>query len=249
MSMSFKKHAAVIGAAIILLAAGPQGGTKQNQDPEQDQDKRTSQGFVLKAGEHSLREVIQDAAKFLGRNYLTSDGDFGNSPTINLDKTLNLDVFGCEEVVSQLAYSRDFAMTPVDPERGIYEFIFTRGPRRPEISTRSAFMKPEEVLRRPKLKMMVTTAVHLEHGSAAKVSATMRPFFAMGGAGPGGVQIGTAGTERTLLLQGFTDQVAAVLKMVAEVDKAAKASPDVYERLGKIERRLTVLERQASAKK
>ncbi|MHC4079674.1 MAG: hypothetical protein ACYST0_14700, partial [Planctomycetota bacterium] len=86
--MSFKKHAAVIGAAIILLAAGPRGGTTLNQDPEQDPDKRTSQGFVLKAGEHALRDVIQDAAKFLGRNYLTSDGDFANSPMITLDKTL-----------------------------------------------------------------------------------------------------------------------------------------------------------------
>ena len=116
MNMNFVKYPAVIGAAMILVAATPQGGTLQGQDPE----KRTSQGFVLKAGDHLLQEVIQNAARFLGRNYLTTDSDFANSPTITLNKTLNLDVFGCEEVVSQLAYTKNFAMTPVDVQRGIY---------------------------------------------------------------------------------------------------------------------------------
>lgn len=233
-------YPAVIGAALILVAATPQG---------QSQDKRTSNGFVLRAGEHSLIEVIRNAAKFLGRNYLTSDPDFANSPTITLDKTLNLDVFGCEEVVSQLAYTKDFAMTAVDVQRGIYEFISTRGPRRPEIHNRAIFMKPEEIQRRSKLKMMVTTAVQLEHGDASKVAATVRPFFASGGFSTGGIHIGTAGNERTLLLAGFSDQLAAVLEVLREVDRASETSPDIRDRLGNIEQRLTALEKRAAAKK
>lgn len=233
------QYAAVVGTAMILVAATP-------QDPQQD--KRTSQGFVLKAGEHSLLEVIRSAAKFLGRNYLVSDADFAASPTITLDKTLNLDMFGCEEVVSQLAYTHNFAMTAVDVKRGIYEFIFTRGPRRPEINARAVFMKPEEILRRPKLKMMVSTAVQLEHAHASKVAATLRPFFAMGG-GASGVQVATSGNDKTLLLAGFVDQLAAALEMLGEVDKGSEASPDVLDRLNKIEMRLTTLERRLSPAK
>ena len=239
------KTIAVATMAMILL--GGMAPRPVLQDPQDPKKKRSSQGFVLTAGEHSLREVIQNAAKFLGRNYLVSDQDFTNSPTITLDKTLNLDVFGCEEVVSQLAYSQNFAMTPVDPKRGIYEFIFTRGPRRPEISTRATFMKPEEILRRPNLKVVVTTAVHLKHVSANRASATLRPFFAGGGAGAGSVQIGNAGNDEMILLQGFADQVVAVLKMLKEVDKASESevSPDVHRRLENIERRLTALEKRS----
>jgi len=247
MNMSFVKYPAVIGTAMILVAATPQGSTLQDQDP----NKRTSQGFVLKAGDHALLDVIRDAAKFLGRNYLTTDGDFANSPTITLDKTLNLDVFGCEEVVSQLAYSRNFAMTAVDAKRGIYEFIFIRGPRRPEIFNRARFVQPEEVLRRTKLKMAVTTVVRLEHCNASRLTATVRPFFAGGGVGGSSVQIGNAGNERAVLLSGFADHVAAALKMLRAVDKAseAEARPDIHERLDKIERRLTALEARPGLKK
>jgi hypothetical protein len=239
MNTSSTTIVATAAAMILLTGMTP-------QDPQDPKSKRTSQGFVLEAGEHSLREVIQNAAKFLGRNYLTSDADFGNSPIITLDKTLNLDAFGCEEVVSQLAYSRDFAMTPVDPKRGIYEFIFVRGPRRPQIVARATFMKPEEILRRPNLKVMISTSLKLEHNSASRVAASVRPFFAGGGAGAYSIQMGTAGNDTTLFLTGFVDQVAAAIKMLREADKASGSQrrPDVYQRLDKIERRLTVLEKR-----
>jgi len=237
MKTRFVNYPAVIGMAMILVAATPQG---------QDREKSTSQGFVLKAGEHSLLKVIHNAATFLGRNYLTNDEEFANSPTITLDKTLNLDAFGCEEVVSQLAYSRDFAMTAVDAERGIYEFLFVRGPRRPEIFLRAQFVPPEEIRRRTRLKMVVATAVRLERASASRVVNSVRPLLAGIGAGVGGVQIGTGGHERTVLLLGFADQLAAALRMRQEVDKNAEAAPGVSERLDTVERRLAALEKHAA---
>jgi hypothetical protein len=242
MDIRFVKYPAILGTAMILVAATPQG---------QDPDTRTSQGFVLKAGEHSLLEVIHNAAKFLGRNYLTDDGEFANVPTITLDKTLNLDAFGCEEVVSQLAYSRNFAMTAVDARRGIYEFIYIRGPRRPEIFNRATFLQPEEILRRTRLKMAVTTVVRLEHCNASRLTATVRPFFAAAGMGPGSVQIGNVGNEKSMLLSGFADQVATALTMFQEVDKASatESTPDIRDRLEKIEGRLSALESRAAPKK
>ena len=45
----------------------------------QDQDKtKGSQGFILKAGEHDLIDVLERAAEFLGRNYLLPQADLGN---------------------------------------------------------------------------------------------------------------------------------------------------------------------------
>lgn len=232
------QYAVVFGMAMLLAAPAP-----QTQDP-QDPEKRRSQGFVLKAGEHSLLEVIRSAAQFLGRNHLVTEADFASSPTVTLDKTLNLDAFGCEEVVSQLAYTRGFTMTPVDAKRGIYEFISGRGPRRPDIYTRAAFVKPEDVLRRPALKTVVATAVQLEHSNAARVIQTMRPFLAGVGTTVGPLVVGGGGNNRTVLLTGFADQVGAALRMLREVDEASKAAPDVLDRLDKIEMRLRTLERR-----
>ncbi len=224
-------------ALAVAFSAGP---------VHQDQDK-LAQGrkFVLEAGAHQIPDLIDRAARFLGRNYLFSQQELGAAPgqTIELQNRLELDEKGCEEITSQLLYSRGFVLTPVDPPRGVYEWIHASGPRRGEIANRSATLAPEEVMIRTALKKHVTTVLPLKHTSAPNAMNSLRPFFASGGQQTSGLTVGTAGNNRTLVLSGFTDSVAAAMRMIQDADQPGDPlPPTVDERLAKLEGRVQALE-------
>ena len=200
----------------ILLATALSAGTLFAQAENRAKEKPT--GFVLEAGEHSLRSIIERASKYLGRNYLMpTELDMPNLNVV-LQKTLALDANGCEQVVSQLVYSKNFAITPLDPGRGLYEVIFMRGAKRPQVIQQALTMTVEEVLRRPRLKMYVCTTIKLKHVDASHASQQLRPFFAAGGARGGGLSFGTGGSSRQLLLQGFADNVASAIRTIQSLD-------------------------------
>jgi hypothetical protein len=197
--------------------------------------ERTSQGFVLKVGDHEIAQVIEDAAGFLGRNYILQPAELmGNKDTtVRLQKALNLDVHGCEEVVSQLAFIKGLMLSPVDPDRGIYEFISLSGPRRGEI--RATFMAPEEVLKRRRLKLRVSTSLQFEHINAQLASNSLRPFFAQSSRGMP-MSIG-AMSSNCLMIQGTADQVADAVLMITSMDRpgAETLNPQPMNRIVSLE--------------
>ena len=182
------------------------------QDPTRNQDKST--GFLLEAGEHRLSDVIDRAAMFLNHNYLVPVREIANESIepIILQRPLILDAIGCEEVVSQLAHSRDFVLTPVDVERGIYEFVFAKSARNPLIFARAPHWTPEQVKRRAGLRMVVTTTVSLENLSAPKAGQQLRPFYA--GGGNQSLNFGNVGGEEVLVITGLANRVAEALDVV-----------------------------------
>ena len=104
-------------------------------------------------------------------------------------------------------------------------------------------MTPEEVLRRPNLKMVVVTSVTLEHTQVQVATNSLRPFFASSGQAGGAMTIGNVGSNQAMLLMGFADQVAAAIRLV----RLADVSPgSVYrgleERMREFERRIAALE-------
>ena len=118
-----------------------------------------------------------------------------------------------------------------------------QGPRRAEITNRAITMTPEEVLRRPNLKMVVVTSVTLEHTQVQVATNSLRPFFASSGQAGGALTIGNVGSNQAMLLMGFADQVAAAIRLV----RLADVSPgSVYrgleERMRELEKRLAALE-------
>jgi len=194
----------------------------------QDRPK-TSQGFVLEAGEHRLQDILNSAAEFLNRNYIMPTAELANAAnTIEIQRKLNLDAIGCEEVVSQLAYVKGFTIVPLDPLRGLYEVVSQRGQRVAEIGINPLHLSPDEVLRKSRMKVQVLTSVPLKHLDAAKASQQLRPFFTSGG-GRNGLQFGNAGNQRSLLLQGYASQVAGAIRLLREVDKPEReAFPKTY---------------------
>jgi hypothetical protein len=83
-------------------------------------------------------------------------------------------------------------------------------------------MTPEEVVQKERLKVVVSTVILLKHIDANTAVPQLRPFFAAsGGAGPA---IGSAGNPQSLLLTGFADQVAGVVRLLRAVDLPERES-------------------------
>ena len=216
--------------------------------PTPDQDPGRSTGFVLEPGEHDLLDLVDRASGFLGRNILTDPalmaaGRPGGN-TVMIQKRLELDVLGCEDVLSQLLYTKGFALVPLDRGKELYEVIAVQGPRRAEIMWRAIPMGPDEVLRRPTLKMPVMTALPLQHSDAQVAVNTLRPFFASS-SNQNELAIGTLGNNRAILLQGYADSVGAAIRVVREADLPPRETdPTLEDRVRLLEARVTNLEKK-----
>lgn len=172
--------------------------------------------FVLEAREYTLDELLDRAAKYLRRNYLVQWSENRDRNAVNavfLQQRMELDALGCEEVISQLLYSCGWVMTPVDPGRGIYEWISMRGNRRQEIQARSTHMDPDEVIRRAALKVHVTTSVPIRHLNPTQVGQLVTRQTG----------VGSFPSGQVVVLSGYTDSVANALRTVAAIDQPGAA--------------------------
>lgn len=230
MSISTTTRTTLVLFASLFLAGAPQDQAKP----------AVKEKFILDAGEHELLKVIEASARFLGRNYLLAPTEVGGqNPKVTLQKKLELDAAGCEAVVSQLAYAQGLIATPLDRGRGLWEFINMNGAKRAEAASRALALTPDEVRRMRDVRVYVITSAKVQHMRATVTSQTLRPFFA--GAG-GGLNIGTAGSERSILLQGLAEQVAQALDMIAEVDQPQPAALVEDDRCAALEARIKALE-------
>lgn len=236
--------------ALLLLVPCLSGTLgPRSQDAAGDQDKPT--GFLLEAGEHRLSDVIDRAAKFLNRNYLVPAQEIANQSIepIVLQRPLILDAIGCEDVVSQLAHSRDFVLTPVDVERGIYEFVFTKSARNPVIFARAPHWTPDQVKRRSNLRMVVTTTVPLQNLSAPNAGQQLRPFYAGNSHGTQSLNFGTVGGDEVLVITGLANRVADALDVVEQADARAGASQNrLRVQISQLAARVAALEKKVASK-
>ncbi len=215
---------------------------------------KSSQGFVLMAGDHDIVDIISKAATFLGRNLIIQQEELaGNHDTmITLQKSLNLDVMGCEEVVSQLAWLKGLVMSPVDPKRGIYEFINVRinNLRGQKFrAVRATFLSPEKIVKRPQLKRLVSTSLRLGHIDATRAAQYLLPMIARNSPSGLRLSIGSLGTRHALMLKGLSDQVANAIEMVSMMDipEAEDNQPTVHEQLAGLEKEKAELRSELEA--
>lgn len=199
--------------------------------------------FVLEAGEHALPELIDRAAVWLGRNYLTSENDFqGPAMTVRLQTEMHLDEDGLDTALGHLLFARGFAVMTLSEELGLYEVVSLNGPRRGEVMNRAVERSPEEVLERQDRIEMVSTTVVVHHLNAQIAVNSLRPFFAQSSPATG-LTVGSTGDTRTVVLQGFAPQVATAIRMLHRADEAA-ADAQQREHLERIEQRVEQLEQR-----
>lgn len=210
-----------------------------------------SDRFTLDAGAHEILDVIQKSGAYLGRTYLL---DKQQSPTlcttnapgnkIEIATEISLDREGCEEWVGQVLYAKGWVATPLDIERGLYDWILVTGPKGASIRSHARQRSVDEILARPKVVEYVTTVVKLEHIDANYASANLRQIFN----DPRGmlnlVPLGRGQTQ-TIALTGFRHEVARMITLIREADVPQKPlEKSVEQRLADLESRMRTLEKR-----
>src|SRR5262249_24457635 len=109
----------------------------------------------------------------------------------------------------------------------------------------------DEVLARPQLRMYVTTTLLLKNINASIATNALRPFFAQGGnQNAASLTLGTGGSNNGLVIAGFHDQVAAVIRMIRNLDDgASKEQQTGDDRIAALEHRIAALEARLAEKK
>jgi len=217
--------------------------------------KNRPASFVLEAGDHRTSDLVDKAAQFLGRNILFCEQETAQcgpgGGTLRLQQRVEVDATGCEELLCSLLYVRGLALVPIDEARGMWEVLSMAGPRGREVQSRAVLRTPEDVLARPQLRMFVTTMLLLKNINANIATNALRPFFAQTGNQNGpSLTLGTGGSNNGLVIAGFQDQVAAVIRMIRNLDDgAAKEHAQGDERIAELERRIAALEARLGGEK
>lgn len=216
----------------------------------------TKDGLVLPAGEFTVQELIDAAAAFLCRNFVYDAGAVLRAPGFTLQRPLALDALGAEELLYALLSTRDFAVLPIDEPRGIYQ-IALLDPNQPRatVLVSTPWRSIEEVLRRPRLREIVFTAIELQHADAQQLAMLLRSGFHTGTWRPG-MLLPTAVERRTLLLHGYRDQVAQAIVLAQRFDQLQRsveptdaATPALMMRLQRLEQEVAELRRELAARR
>jgi hypothetical protein len=199
--------------------------------------------FVLEAGEHDVVDLIDQSALFLGRNYVYAENEVAQAASrkVRLQHRLELDAAGCEEVVSSLAFSVGLAMLPLNPQRGIYEWVLLAGPKRGLVSTAALAMTPQKVQANRNLRIPVTVTYPLQHINAGAATNQLRPFFAAGSVAA--ITLASAGDS--VVIGGFAPEVANAIDLLERIDAAPAEQPAAVPAAwqAQVEQRLRALEK------
>lgn len=235
----------------VCLLLGPSTSPRR-QDPATTRPEK----FVLEPGDHTVQELVDRSATFLGRNYLIHSPHARIRPDaqmVHLQTKLELGLEACEETVNQLLLTHDWVLTPLDTTRGTYEWIHCMQQNPDKILQRSLTMTPDEVLARPNLCMHVTTQVALRYLDPSRVGNALTSLLrdqrnltrygALGYSRPvaAGRSVIAGGT---VVFSGLSQTVAKAVRIVREADRRQKESYDwLAQRLTKLEQRLEEFER------
>jgi hypothetical protein len=194
--------------------------TAQTHQPSEEPQPAQGATFRIEAGVEQLPELVRRAAAFLGRNVMwTLAGTDPSQLEIEITQPLELDARTCEDVISGFLFRCNHAIVPLNEEEGIYEVISLVGPRRGEVAARAVQRTPEEVIARPNLYVCVTTNVELQHVDARIATQALRPFFSQVSSAAVGLMVGNTGSDRSLLLQGLSAQVAQAIRLLRDIDR------------------------------
>ncbi|HEX5051196.1 MAG TPA: hypothetical protein VFZ65_05455 [Planctomycetota bacterium] len=208
-------------------------------------------GLTLPAGDLTVAELIDSVAGYLCRNYLFDPEVVEKARGFTLQRPISLDAVGSEEMLYALLAARSLAAIPIDELRGVYQIVALGDDarsNRPSLPIAAIpWRTPEEILRRPRLRELVMTAVDVRHADAQQLAQALRAHFSMHGAWQPGMPTACASEQHTLLLHGYRDQIAQTIVMVQQIDRLSApipAAPDLLQRLEALEREVAELRQQ-----
>lgn len=215
--------------AVALVGAGAAGVVAQQivtpATASRDAVRATKDGLTLPAGEFEVVDLVHAVARFLCRNYLFDDADLDKVPGFTLQRSIALDALGSEEMLYALLAARGLAALPVDELRGVFQIIPLASDRRTLPVTNVPWRTPDEILRRPRLRELVMTAVALRHADAHELANALRAQFSLQGTWQPGVPTAAPLDDDHLLLHGYRDQIAPLLLILHRIDLASEPLP------------------------
>jgi hypothetical protein len=205
----------------------------------------TIRGLTLPAGEFSVVEVVEAVASYLCRNYLYDAEELAKVSGFRLQRDLALDAVGSEETLLTLLAARDLVALPLDEHRGLYQIVARGTAQRAMPIAPVPWRSADEILRRPRLRDFVMTAIQVEFADANVLANAMRSHFALQGMWQPGMTCATAAGPKTLLLHGYRDQLAMTILVVQQIDRLSAPPPvansPALERLEALEREVAEL--------
>lgn len=119
-----------------------------------------------------------------------------------------------------MLYIKGFAVVPRgEAALEMLEIVGMGGPRAREIANAAKFVTVDELENyRNQTGVQILTFLSLKHINATVATNALRPFFAAQGTQQGGVVPGNVGNPSALLLQGYSPQVYAAVKLLQLVD-------------------------------
>jgi hypothetical protein len=228
---------------------GPQGTDAQRgavaaaAKPAIQMDATT---IILPPGNVGARELVDAAAKFLGRNILLDELEVvaSGSGQVKLQNAMRLEKPGFEEVFCDLLHSCHMVVMVRDEPKGLYEVVSLTGMRSREAFQSAPNRSVEEILRRPTLKQPVSTMMRLHRINPVVATNTLRPLFA--GGSPGSLTAGIMPGNDGMILAGLQSEVARAIGILreAEGDPPEATGEGGGERLAVLEQQIAALQRE-----
>jgi hypothetical protein len=244
---------ALVAAFATALATAPAQLTAQVDPGPPPHIAATKHGLTLPAGDYTVVELVEATAHFLCRNYLYDPVLLAAAKGFTLQRPIAVDALGSEEMLYALLASRDFAIWPLDEHRGLFHVVPLGENQRPSgLSTATPWRMPDEILRRPRLREIVMTAIDLEHGDCQQLAGLLRTAFAAQGPWRPGMLTATGSAPHTLILHGYREQVANAILLARRYDRACTPPPPPSppnapdQRLLALERQVAELQRQVA---
>ena len=205
----------------------------------------TKDGLVLPPGELTVAELVDATARFLCRNYLYDHEVVQAAGSFTLQRSLALDAIGSEEILAALLATRGLAALPIDELRGVYEIVSLAPDARRAPITNVPWRSSDEILRRPRLRELVMTAIELQHADASLLADALRAQFSLQGMWQPGMPTASSAGRHVLLLHGYRDQVAAAILAALQLDRlltpSSSANDDLQRRVERLEAEVAAL--------
>lgn len=241
-------------AALLIAVALPAQPPAAARNAQHGAIVANKDGLVLPAGEFTVAELLEANAAFLCRNLLYDPAVVQRAGSFVLQKQLALDALGAEELLAALLAARGLVALPLDEPRGIWQVLPLEDPR---TALLLPWRTPDEILRRPRWRELAVTAVDLRHTDARALANALRQHVATAMPAAAASQlVAFAADERLLLLRGYRDQLAGVLQLVQQLERAAAPAsappigmPSLQQRVDRLEAELTELRAQLAARR
>jgi hypothetical protein len=238
-------------AALLAAAALPAQHVVAPRSPAHGAIVAGKDGLVLPAGEFTVAELIEATASFLCRNYVYEQDAVARRGGFVLQRPLAVDAPGSEELLGALLAARGLAALPLDEHRGIWQVIALDGD--PAVLALLPWRTPDEILRRPRLREPVVTALAVRHLDARVLAQTFRQHARQAATPQPPWCTAFAADERLLLLSGYRDQLAPVLQLVHQLELAAAPTsatdaPTLAQRVDRLEAEVADLRAQLAVR-